>query len=107
MNQYRCFAILLSCLFLSGCGVPDSFKEKAALDSGIYDDAEYREYKKLSEEGALGSNGTYFVPGGDARPAEGPGWNGTVHVTFSDNPFLDVHYYYDAALEVPVDTGSC
>ena len=107
MNQYRCFAILLSCLFLSGCGVPDSFKEKAALDSGIYDDAEYREYKKLSEEGALGSNGTYFVPGGDARPAEGPGWNGTVHVTFSDNPFLDVRYFYDAALEVPVDTGSC
>ena len=80
---------IASCLFLlSGC----SFSDLMSWGTGVKGDPDYQTWEKLSESGKLDSEGKYAAT--------------AVHVTFSKNNFLDIHYFSNSDMteEIP-DTG--
>lgn len=93
-----------SCILLAGCSqVQDYAAEKMIQASLISEDEDYREYIKLEKTGSLDEDG--FYRDAPVETEEQP--SGSVHVTFAENQYLDIVYYYDAELTEPIDTRQC
>lgn len=82
-----CFAACL--LLLSGC----SFSDLLSWGAGVKSDPDFQTWEKLSEKGKLDSDGQYTA---DA-----------VHVTFSRNSFLEVHYFSDPDMKTEYPETGC
>ena len=98
------FLSLLLLLVLSGC----SAETKAGFLhlTGIISDEDYQTYVQLANEGMLGTDNTYAAPElGDAPELLPP--EGSIHVTFAENSYIDAHYYRDAELTEPIDPKWC
>lgn len=101
---------ILFALIFSGCSKVDDYMEKLIeAKSGIFEDEDYIQYQILEETGLLNQEGYYNTANysnGSALYIEAENQK-QVHVTFADNDFLDISYYYDAELTMLVDTESC
>ena len=94
----------LSVTMLSGCAAAEDLALKY---SGIFPEEDVRTYTELRDAGRLDEEGFYQYDGagedkenenqeGDAHP-EG------IHVTFGDNPYLEISYYLDEERTKPAD----
>lgn len=93
-------------LSLCGCSSLDRFlEEQAVAQSGIRDSDVYQEYQSLSEGGQLDRDGYYF-PEEAPEESELPPAN-AIRITFARNPYLDIQYYQDEALTLPLDGSGC
>lgn len=91
-------------LFLAGCSQAQTYAEEKILQaSGISADADYQEYKDLEASGRLNEQGLFR----DGSIAQEGQRSGSVHVTFAENAYLKITYYYDEGLTQPVDTRQC
>lgn len=79
--------LFLTLLCLSSCSV----QELLASFTGVNDDNDYKEWKRLEASGQLDENGEYTK---DA-----------VHVTMGTNAFLEIAYFTDSEMQDPI-TGS-
>lgn len=90
---------LLMTLGLSGCTVVESCEDYAVQKSGITADEDYKKYEELASINALEPDGSYSLVMDEAeRP------DGSVCVTFADNPRMQIRYYYDAEMTLPIDS---
>lgn len=98
----------LSVTMLSGCAAAEDLALKY---SGIFPEEDVRTYTELRDAGRLDEEGFYQYDGagedkenenqeGDAHP-EG------IHVTFGDNPYLEISYYLDEERTKPADLQDC
>lgn len=82
-------------LGLSGCEAAENFILKQA---GVLSDEEYQTYLELKNSGQLDEEGYYKSPELEEYDPEGK-----VHVTFAKNAYIEVEYYLDPALTLPVE----
>lgn len=96
-------------LILGGCTQIDRRMEEAILQkSEIPADAGYLRYQRWKADGKLDRDGYYNGTEGESVcGAENNPLQKQVHVTFAENCFLRVRYYYDAACSEPVDPADC
>lgn len=100
----------LACLFiLTGCSDINAYMSELVTDKliqKISGDEDYEKYLSLKEEGMLTEDGYYSNE--DVRiETDLPDTTGKVHVTFAENVYLSVTYYYDAELTHPIDVSTC
>lgn len=96
---------LLFLLTLSGCsaGTKASFLHLV----GIMSDEDYQIYIQLIDDGNLDpDNNTYTAPELEDDSVLPP-LEGSIHVTFAENSYMDAHYYRDAAFTEPIDPKWC
>lgn len=104
MRKMLLLLLSLSLLFLAGCSRAEDYARAQILQgSGILEDADYKEYKAMEADGKLDEQG-YALPDSDNEedlPSD------KIRVTFANNSYLKIAYYYDAELKNPVDTAHC
>lgn len=106
------FAALFLLLTMFGCAKVDETVANAMLSkSGIHWDEGYKQYKEMNEAGQLGEDGTFIdtdiVDEAELSEELEETPRGDIHITFADNRYLNINYYYDADLKESVDTSSC
>lgn len=95
--------LAISMLSLTGCsGVKDFIGEQMLRESGIKEDANYKEYERYSEDGLIDVNGYCAEAAGKSAESLG-----SIHVTFAQNNNLHVQYYTDEAHYNAVDVSAC
>ena len=93
---------LVGCYFLSGYA--DDFIDDSVIRSAkINDEEDYINYKILAESDQLDSQGLY-VEDSSEREIE---HTEKIHVTFADNGFLDISYFYDEKREQIINPRDC
>ena len=102
------FFSMIIAVFLSGCASYDSLTENDLLiASGILDDQDYQDYVSLQSTGQLDAHGFYVGETFDDPIDDKYIDPGKVHVTFAENAYLDIHYYFDESLTDEIDTHNC
>lgn len=105
-------AILIFAIFaaiLSGCAAAE---DMALKYSGIFPEEDAKAYIELRDAGQLDEEGFYQYDGADGDK-ENEGQEGTaaapqgIHVTFGDNPYLEISYYLDEERTKPADPQAC
>lgn len=105
MGKKGIFLSLILVLLLSGCSKIDTLLEEQIIQqSGIQDNPNYQQYQTYSDQGLLNEDG-YYLGESLSDGAEAP--SGTAHLTFSENSYLEVHYYMDAAHTEEISTSNC
>lgn len=94
---------ILSSLMLSGCS---STKDFILHHSGLMTEDEYQNYINLKNTNQLDSEGYYISSEINDSPKSLSPDNG-IHVTFADNAYLEIEYYADAELTIPVNRHEC
>ena len=111
MNKRVVIALLLFLSLLGGCGkTKDDLSNKLNTfiessikkGSAIEEDEEYIRYKQISEEEKIDEHGFYYSDDVDYNVLED---TDAVHVTFANNSYIDVMYFADSALTVPLNDG--
>lgn len=112
-------------MILTGCSMAEiqgAYEEKAGdfllRYSGVKDGDSYRQYEELKDKGALSEEGYYNELGeyeeeyaadiaeyGSIENIESE--KKQVHVTFAQNSFLKINYFYDESLTEPIETDNC
>lgn len=90
---------LLLTLGASGCASAENF---ALRRSGITEDTDHMQYETWKSEGKLEQDGSYSLTADDTERPQG-----SIRVTFAENPNMNIRYYYDAELTRPVDLNAC
>lgn len=108
MKKQMILLVLPMCVILSGCSQIGDYLETQMMEqSEIENNQEYKEYQEYNNQGKLNQEGYYSEDmleediSEDNRSAE------TAHIVFSSNSYLDVEYFSDADLTVPLDEKSC
>lgn len=112
MKKQMILLALPVCVILSGCSQMDEYLEKQMMEqSEIEDNQEYKAYQEYSKQGKLNQEGFYEENmleddvldenSDENRALE------TAHIVFSSNSYLDVKYFSDADLTVPLDEKGC
>ena len=99
MKKKILFAVLCSALLLSGCsGVGNYLDNQIKNKSGIVEDANYQVYQNYSDEGKLDEEGYYSEEVFESEKADGVVKSLTPKISFSENSYLDIKYYFDTEL---------
>lgn len=88
---------IVSLFLLTGCASAEEKLEKYLLESG---DESYLKYLELKENGQLDSNGYYLDSEIVAAMSDNKAEN--ISVTLSENTFLDISYFKDADMTIPL-----
>ena len=105
-------SILLSLLFIflmSGCSsIENKISQLMWEKSGVADEIQYIQYEQMKSAGALDEEGLYHSKElEDLQAAESEKPNGSVHVSFARNEFIQIEYYRDEALTEVLETFNC
>lgn len=93
---------------LSGCGQVDEYLQNRFLEkSGILEDQEYQQYSEMKQNNQLGEDGTFNDTDVFTETAVTDVADGSVHVTFAENRYLDIQYYLDSDMTQRIDTTQC
>lgn len=111
----KIFYMFSLCFFFvfifSGCSQINGYMEKWIQErSGIFEEADYIQYQEWEKNGEINQEGFYNIPeyGMDnGVPDTEQTVDKSVHVTFAENSFFVIDYYYDAGFTKPVDTQFC
>lgn len=99
----------ISAAMLSGCAAAEDIALKY---SGIFPEEDAKAYIELRDAGQLDEEGFYQYDGADGDK-ENEGQEETaaapqgIHVTFGDNPYLEISYYLDEERTKPADPQAC
>ncbi|MEY8522859.1 hypothetical protein AALA90_07520 [Lachnospiraceae bacterium 38-10] len=105
-NPHKKTAIILcilSTLILSGCS---STKDFILHHSGLMTENEYQNYINLKNTNQLDAEG-YYISSEINDSAESLPPDNSIHVTFADNAYLEIEYYADTELTIPVSRHEC
>ncbi len=93
---------------LSGCGQVDEYLQNRFLEkSGILEDQEYQQYSEMKQNNQLGEDGTFNDTDVFTETTVTDVADGSVHVTFAENRYLDIQYYLDSDMTQRIDTTQC
>ena len=108
-SKFAAFFISFLAIMFSGCENDSAYYEKFILEkSGINRDEDYIKYQELDKNGQLNSEGFYEMNDEEeAVPVMAEVQTGTVHVTFAQNNFMEINYYYDSELTKDVNIEDC
>ena len=96
-----------SFVFLTGCMNTEARIETAFLEYSQQNDEGYSQYLMMQEEGNLDEEGNYYQLEFQSKSLENVENVKPVHITFWDNSYLNIQYYYDEACTMPIDTKEC
>ena len=88
---------IVSLFLLTGCASAEEKLEKYLLESG---DEAYLKYLELKENGQLDSDGYYLDSEIISAMSDNKAEN--ISVTLSENTFLDISYFKDADMTIPL-----
>ena len=94
-------------MFLCGCAASDN--EYSPAMKMIYDDENYKKYREMLDKGLISQDGYYCDSEFSKMQEELREINeakGDIAVTFSENEYIDVSYYSDSELTLPIDTDN-
>lgn len=97
-NIKKEIALIAALTLLVGCSTPKELLEQKIFEqSGIAQDEDYIRYRNYADAGKLDESGQYIVSdemfdSGDVQQKN----DGEIHVTFAENRYLKMGYYYDA-----------
>jgi hypothetical protein len=94
-------------VLLSGLAKVDNCLENKLIQrSEIESDEDYKEYQDMRDAGLLDEEGYYI---GESLPAAQVDveQQGSIHISFADNRYLQINYYTDAGLTEQINTESC
>ena len=109
----RKLCAVISCIgfmvLLNGCTAIDSTIEKVILkEAGITERDDYILYQQQKEAGLIDEDGYYIDPNNyQSDNVVEENRNGSILVTFADNPFMDIMYYEDEDMTKIIDTDQC
>jgi len=118
MKKLLFLTAVLSILTLPGCSRLQGYAEEqisSSFQASKEEEGEedYKKYKELQAAGELNQNGEYNgleevkeLQETEEADAAAKSFK-QVHITFAENHFLKVSYYYDELFTEPVDTSSC
>lgn len=100
---------VLAVILLSGCSAAEDWVLK---HSGVIPEEDVQAYLELKNTGRLDEQGFYkpVIADEGLREEGEDGADGNrehIHVTFGENPYLEISYYLDKELTNPVDTENC
>lgn len=107
-------AALLLSLTMTGCApIQAYFKNpteeeiqdsiQADLLTEIQQNTDYQQYQEFSENGKLSEDGVYQDEDYNAEKAANADKEGKIHVTFAENSHLEIRYFSDKELTVPLE----
>ena len=101
--------ILSSLTAISGCSrIKDKLTQAMWERSGISEDVSYREYQQMVSEDVLDEEGLYHSDEVEQIISESnPIREGTVHVSFARNDYLQAEYFRDAELQEKIEGSGC
>lgn len=97
--------LALLTLVLTGCSTT-ALKANILQLCGIISQEEYQAYVNMLSNGQLDENGNYTSEELNNDQEFSPP-EGSIHVTFAENAYIDVQYYLDGGLTEPVDLRQC
>lgn len=90
-------------LSLTGCsGIKGYLEDKMLQQSGILDDANYKEYEQYSSAGQLDTDGFFLEETAEITEVDPP-----VRVTFAENNNLNAQYFADKTRRTAIDVSNC
>ena len=109
MKRYLLPVLLLFSVLMCSCtGISERAGEFFLKRSGITGDEDYIQYEKYRDAGALDEEGYYADTDiFETEPEPELPHPGSVHVTFADNRYLTINYYYDSERTQPIDKKLC
>ena len=108
-NIKKVIVLIAALTLLAGCTTPKELLEQKIFEqSGIAQDEDYIQYRSYAAAGKLDESGQYIVSdemldSGDVQQKP----DGEIHVTFAENRYLKMAYYYDVDMMQPIDTEMC
>ncbi len=108
MKKFLLVVSTSSFFLFTGCMSTEARIETAFFEySDIQYDEEYLQYLNMKEQFELDENGVYIQDKSAPQTIDDAQISKPVHITFWDNSYLNIQYYYDEDCTLPIDTRAC
>lgn len=108
MKKLYLLTVITVMLILSGCSsIDEKMSDIIAKKSGIFENEDYKEYANLKASDQIDEeNGTYR-PSKEQENDMTPEKHRKIHVTFAENRYMDIQFFYDKQKTNVIDIDAC